>query len=71
MKQRHFRQSIFSAAIASLSLVLVSCGSSVAGTYSDTSEASFWSFVPAVKRSSRLWARLPPALMPWTEPTSI
>jgi hypothetical protein len=39
MKQRHSRQFIFIAAMVCPSLVLTSCGSSAAGTYSDTSGA--------------------------------
>jgi hypothetical protein len=37
MKQNHFRNFILVAAIACLSLVFASCGSSVTGTYSDAS----------------------------------
>jgi len=39
MKQIHFRHLVFAAAIACLSVVLASCGSGIAGTYSDSSGA--------------------------------
>jgi hypothetical protein len=71
MKQRHFPQFIFSAAIACLSLVFASCGSGVAGTYSDTSGAFVLELRSGGKAQFTFMGQTAACTYAWTEQSSI